>query len=110
MQHGFKLVLETILLASDMGLPIFFLQCMQYQDMTLSVVFHILARYIFQNIEKQFDEMTKQTSNIFFWWYTSPRSAYNKILQYLQDSGHNDDNNENYKNYLHRGPCRQDES
>ena len=34
------------------------------------------------------------------------RSAYNKILQYLQDSGHNDDNNENYKNYLHRGSCR----
>ena len=30
---------------------------------------------------------------------------YNTILQYLRDSGHNDDNNKNYKKYLHRGPC-----
>ena len=26
------------------------------------------------------------------------------MLQYLQDSDHNDDNNINYKNYLHREP------
>ena len=29
------------------------------------------------------------------------------MLQYLQDSDHNDDNNINYKNYLHRGPNTQ---
>ena len=38
--------------------------------------------------------------------YTISRSAYNTILQYLQYSDHKDDNI-NYKNYLHRGPCTQ---
>ena len=27
------------------------------------------------------------------------------ILQYLQESDHNDDNNKTYKKYLHRGLC-----
>ena len=36
----------------------------------------------------------KQTNNI-------SRSAYNTTLQYLQDKDHNDDNI-NYKSYLHR--------
>ena len=36
---------------------------------------------------------------------SNSRSTSNTILQYLQDSGHNDDNNKNYKNYLHGGPC-----
>ena len=27
------------------------------------------------------------------------------MLECLQDNDHNDDNNINYKNYLHRGPC-----
>ena len=31
------------------------------------------------------------------------RSTYNTILQYLEDSDHNDDNNINYKSYVHRG-------
>ena len=35
------------------------------------------------------------------------RSAYDTILQYLHYSDHNDDNNINYKNYLHIGPCTQ---
>ena len=33
------------------------------------------------------------------------KSTHNTILQYLRDSDHNDDNNINYKNYLHRGLC-----
>ena len=32
-------------------------------------------------------------------------STYNKILQYLQGSDTNDENNKNYTNYLYRGPC-----
>ena len=35
------------------------------------------------------------------------RPAYDTILQYLHYSDHNDDNNINYKNYLHIGPCTQ---
>ena len=42
---------------------------------------------------------------IFFLLYTSSWSTYNTILQYLQDSDHNDDNDINYKSYLRRGPC-----
>ena len=53
--------------------------------------------------DKQTNKQTnKQT--IYSQLYTSSRSTYNTIWQYLQDSDHNDDNNINYKNYLYRGP------
>ena len=69
-KYAFKLVLVTILLASDLGLSIYyFLPAM-----------HAISRYDFvssfsrtgkvtdniQNIEKQFDELTNQSNNMFF--------------------------------------------
>ena len=55
--------------------------------------------------DKQTNKQTnKQT--IYFFVYASSRSTYNTISQYLQDSDHDNDNNTNYKTYLHiGGPC-----
>ena len=44
----------------------------------------------------------QQVSKILFEWYTSSRSTFNTILQYLQDRDPNDDSNINCK-ILHRG-------
>ena len=49
-------------------------------------------------------QTNKQTNNYFIMIYKL-QVAYNTILQYLQYSDHNDNNNIKYKNYFHRGPC-----
>ena len=38
---------------------------------------------------------------------TISKFPYNTILQYLQYSDHNNENNIDYKKYLHTGPCTQ---
>ena len=67
----------------------------------------LLFVYSLSAITQTNKQRNKQGSNILFQWYTISRSAYNTILQYLKYSDHNDDNNIDYKIYLHREPCTQ---
>ena len=104
MQYGFKLVLETILLASELGLPIFFQQMHAISRYDPVSSFSHTSKVRFSKHWKTIQRTDKTNKQYILLIIYKSRSAYNKILQYLQDSGHNDDNNENYKNYLHRGP------
>ena len=59
----------------------------------------LLSAYSLSVITHTNKQTNKQTI------YPSSRSTHDTVSQYLQDSDHKDDNNINYKSYLHRGPC-----
>ena len=70
MQYGFKLVLVTMLLTSELGLSIYYflpaMDAISRYDSAGSFSRTVGVADNNENIEKQFDELTKQSNNMFF--------------------------------------------